>query len=239
MALATAQREIVRRLITIITTLWPTLDLERLDETWPALLSLLEFHISTEHQMAARVAIEHYLADRAVASVSSVFVPQASELNIEALRTSLTVTGPVAYKLARRRGLTQPAASKLALVSLQGAAARHTLSGARDTTLAAVAEDPEARGWARVPRANACAFCLMLATREGAYRTKESATTSKDGKRYHDACGCVATAIFSDVWTPPRHVQRASELYAASTADVSGKAKLHAFDKALRQQRAA
>lgn len=239
MSLATEHRTLVDRLIRLIAQLWPMLDLERLDETWPSLMSLIEGHVAREHEMAARVAIEHYLADRAVAGVTSVFVPQAAELNRDALLNSLAVTGPIAYKIARRRGFTEAKASKLALVQLQGAASRHALAGSRDTTLRAVAEDPESRGWARVPRRNACAFCLMLATRGGAYRSKDTALTSKSGGSYHDHCGCVAVAIFDDAWTAPKHVRDAEELYVTSTARTSGRESIRAFERALREQRAA
>lgn len=239
MALATEQRTLADRLIRLIAQLWPMLDLDRLDETWPALMSLVEGHVQREHEMAARVAVAEYLAARAAAGVAGVFIPPIVALPLDKLRTSLTVTGPIAYKVARRRGFTPAKASKLALVQLQGAAARHALAGARNTTLQAVAADSEARGWARVPRPNACAFCLMLATRGGAYRSKSTALSSKSGSSYHDHCGCTAQPIFTDVWTPPKHVREAEELYAASTAGTSGKATLRAFEQALREQRAA
>ena len=238
MALATEQRSLAERLIKLISQLWPMLDLERLDETWPALMSLIEGQVAKEHEMAARLAVEGYLLSRRAAGITSVFVPPAATLNGDALRASLAVTGPVAFKIARRRGFTPVKASKLALVQLQGAATRHALSGARDTTMLAIAADTEVSGWARIPRANACPFCLLLATRGGAYRSKESAATSKSGSSYHDHCGCVIEPIFSDTWSPPAHVEAAEQLYADSAARFTGKDKVRAFERAVRADRA-
>lgn len=239
MALATEQRSLADRLIKLIASLWPMLDLERLDETWPALMSMIEGQVAREHELAARIAVAEYLAARTAAGISTMFIAPVAALGVEALRTSLTVTGPIGYKIARRRGFTPSKASRLALTQLQGAASRHALAGARDTTLQAIAADPEASGWARIPRANACAFCLLLATRGGAYRSKSSALSSKSGSSYHDHCGCVVQPLFSGTWTPPAHVQAAEELYAASTARVTGKEKVRAFERAVREQRAA
>lgn len=46
-------------------------------------------------------------------------------------------------------------------------------------------------GWARVPSgATTCAWCLMLASRGGVYRTKELAQLGTNGKKYHGSCDC-------------------------------------------------
>jgi hypothetical protein len=48
-------------------------------------------------------------------------------------------------------------------------------------------------GYARVPNAGACAFCIMLASRGFVYRSEYTATTSKrTGDRYHEHCTCTA-----------------------------------------------
>ena len=237
MTLRTEQRTIARRVLREMARLWPQLDPERIDETWPPLVALIERVVASEHSVASQVGIAEYLALRGAEGVTSVFLPSPAALALEAVRTSLTVTGPVAMKLAIRRGLPRPQASKLALVQLQGAAARHVLNGVRDTTLAAVAADPEVLGWARIARPGGCAFCVMLSTRGGVYRSKETALTSKSGTAYHDHCGCVTQPIFSETWSPPSYMRRFEELYESSTRDSYGKDKQRAFAVALAQSR--
>lgn len=46
-------------------------------------------------------------------------------------------------------------------------------------------------GWARVPTgAETCAFCLMLSSRGGVYRSQQVASTGFSGKKYHGHCDC-------------------------------------------------
>jgi hypothetical protein len=61
----------------------------------------------------------------------------------------------------------------------------------------AMEDDGVFRQWRRVPRPGACDFCLMLATRGAAYRTRESALFTEDGRRYHDFCRCTAQLVTS------------------------------------------
>lgn len=58
-------------------------------------------------------------------------------------------------------------------------------------------DDGVFRQWRRVPKPGACDFCLMLATRGAAYRTKETALFTEDGRRYHDFCRCTAQLVTS------------------------------------------
>lgn len=47
-------------------------------------------------------------------------------------------------------------------------------------------------GYSRVPEGDACAFCIMLASRGFVYTSKEKAERAQDGDVYHDNCRCVA-----------------------------------------------
>ena len=47
-------------------------------------------------------------------------------------------------------------------------------------------------GYARVPQGDACAFCVMLASRGFVYRSEYSATHTKWGSKYHNNCTCEA-----------------------------------------------
>lgn len=47
-------------------------------------------------------------------------------------------------------------------------------------------------GYARVPQGNACAFCIMLASRGFVYTSEHTATRSRGGGKYHEHCTCEA-----------------------------------------------
>ena len=47
-------------------------------------------------------------------------------------------------------------------------------------------------GYARVPQGNACAFCIMLASRGFVYTSEQSAKYAKSGGKYHEHCTCEA-----------------------------------------------
>ena len=47
-------------------------------------------------------------------------------------------------------------------------------------------------GYARVPRGDACAFCLMMASRGFVYTSKYTAENKKGGGKYHEHCTCEA-----------------------------------------------
>lgn len=75
------------------------------------------------------------------------------------------------------------------LGGLLTAADKYVKQPGRDTT----ARNAKREGvrWARVPTgAKTCSFCLMLASRDAVYLSKDSA-----GGHYHGACDCVATRI--------------------------------------------
>lgn len=207
--------------------------------------------VQAAHTAAGHAAVGAYLdARQAAGATAPPFRPVLARLgeeDLQRLRASLTITGPVALTRALRRGESPGTARKLALVQLQGAATRHALAGARDTTVRAVAEDPAALGWARIPQPDACPFCLMLATRsvdaEVLYASKQTAarTTGRSkrgaGQSYHDHDRCEVVAVFSEDWQPPEHVLAAEELWKASTRDKSGAEARKAFAAAVSAQR--
>lgn len=89
---------------------------------------------------------------------------------------------------------------------LSGATQRYVSKGARDT----ISDNIQRAGtrFARVPRADACAFCLMLGSRGAVYLTQFTATrttgrsTAASGRPagldYHDNCRCDPIEIRDD-----------------------------------------
>lgn len=82
-----------------------------------------------------------------------------------------------------------------AVARLEGSLQRTVFNGARDTTLLNV-ERTDSK-WARVALPTACAFCRLLATREDAYRSRETAA-----RDVHDHCSCQPLEVRGDQdWT--------------------------------------
>ena len=104
---------------------------------------------------------------------------------------------------------------------LEGTLQRAAFNGARDTTFLNI--DATRSRWIRVARADACAFCRLLASRTGedAYTTKEAAqfvsssrrrTSRRRGQKYHDHCHCVPVEI--------RATQTVTDVLDRQTADL-------------------
>lgn len=91
---------------------------------------------------------------------------------------------------------------------------RAVYDGARDTTLVNV--DRNNLRWARDARADACAFCRMLATRTSAlYRSRDTAAT-----KTHTDCHCLPIEVADpDAYELPEHAQRWQQQYLKARAD--------------------
>lgn len=88
-------------------------------------------------------------------------------------------------------------------------AARHSKQASRD--LVQRTADKNSMRWARqLTGAENCVFCAMLASR-GAVYTKQTVTSTGDGRRYHDHCDCTAVLVPNpDSWDGK---EEADELY--------------------------
>lgn len=147
------------------------------------------------------------------ASGSEFSMPAMTELNLEALETSLRVTGEVALK--KKIGslpLTDeiPALTQKMLIrgaieetatNISGAATRHVMNGGRDELRNLVNEDREALGYIRVTTGDPCFFCAMLASRGPVYDDmsfdESDPRFEGDGKhKVHDHCGCSVEPVY-------------------------------------------
>ncbi|MFB7188401.1 hypothetical protein ACFCZT_24530 [Streptomyces sp. NPDC056230] len=97
--------------------------------------------------------------------------------------------------------------------SAAGAGDREALMGGRDLIHGLADADSRVIGWARVPDADPCWLCSMLASRGAVYRTQGTASNRGTGRRrvdaedpeqYHTNCQCVPIPIYSRTdWIPP------------------------------------
>lgn len=162
------------------------------------------------------LATDTYLADRASQGVRQLYRPPATPVIPEPARiVALTRwgTAPLFWP--------EPNVD-LATARIIGGTSALLGKVQRDTTWDLAAADPAPTAFQRVAQAGCCAFCAMLASRGGVYRSKESAESvvgrgvpvwKTKGKRggqskgiryrgsagagasYHDHCRCVAVAL--------------------------------------------
>lgn len=187
----------------LMRTLWPILDPDDLDRSFLPWLTATRPLIATQRALSARTAANYLAAIKVLqlgpAVRSSPVLAETPDL--EALTTSLLVTGPLSIKRAMTRGVPLARALATAERASSAAAMRHTLDGGRRTILDTVRTDPDARGWQRVASGNACKFCNLL---DGKFHLKETADFPA-----HDGCSCSQEPVYGST-------RRVSELSLAA-----------------------
>jgi len=213
-----------------VTRLWPLLRVADLDQSWPPLQAALEAMVSSRRGQVA-VAARGYLADfrRREGVRGRLKVVPADGVNLDALRTSLRVTGPVTVRRNLSAGASPSLASERGLVAVSGSVARIVLNGGRKTILDTVAADRRALGWMRVAKGDPCAFCAMLTSRGPVYKNRATAGDPRDHPRFHDFCACTIEPVYSADTQWPDASLKAERIWAQSTGGVSGKDAIAAF----------
>lgn len=129
----------------------------------------------------------------------SVYVAQTAEM-------------PPTQMLAKSAQWALGADGDAAMDRLEGTTQRAVFNGARETTLLNV-EATQSK-WARHARADACAFCRLLATRGAAYRSKKTAAT-----KVHDHCYCLPIEVRTGTYEPPDYAQAWEDEYLKARAN--------------------
>lgn len=211
--------------------IWPLLDIDNLDSSWPALEAALNALIATRRREVADLAASYLRGFRQLEGVTGdLNVVLASVYDPEALAVSLRVTGPVAIKTAIAAGATAEAASQRGLVAVTGAASRVVLNGGRDTVTQTVEADRQAIGYMRRTHGKTCAFCAMLASRGPVYKSRKTAGDPRGGAaRFHDHCDCTIEPIYSRTASWPAASERFEQLWIESTIGLSGQDARNAF----------
>jgi hypothetical protein len=127
-------------------------------------------------------------------------------IDIVAARSSLMVTGPVAFDRSMRRGESFTRSMNVARAGAAATAGRIVLNGGRDLTVNAVSGDRRALGWARVTSGNPCAFCALLAGRGPVYGQGADFQA-------HDNCSCTAEPVYSRDAAWPDGSRRFAQIY--------------------------
>lgn len=211
-----------------ILDVWPVLDLADVSRTWPALLAALKLILGVRRTQSVAAAETYLRRFRAAEGITTGFrTVRAPAMVADAVDVSLGATGPATIIRSLNKGHSVGDASKLALTTVGGAATRIALDGGRQTVVLTVDDDRQALGWMRVTRPGACAFCAMLASRGPVYKTSRSA--GDDTNRFHDHCLCDIEPVYSRATTWPESSRNAHDLWASSTASLSGRDAMKAF----------
>lgn len=86
-----------------------------------------------------------------------------------------------------------------ALAQISGGLVRRVVKASRETVTENTFRDPQAEGWQRYARPDACGFCALLAGRGDVYRSRSSSSFGA-----HDSCHCVAVPKFGGLPVPVR-----------------------------------
>jgi hypothetical protein len=176
-----------------ILAVWSQLNLQDVRSSWPALQTAVAALIQNRYSRAVTLGQSYYQQARQAAGV-----PGAAELATpdppgdDLISATLDATGPYGMLGRIKAGQQVAQAMENSGVIMAGAGQRLITNGARQAVLQSVDADKRAVAWMRVTSSNPCAFCAMLASRGGVYRTETSASFEA-----HSHCMCVAAPVFS------------------------------------------
>lgn len=202
-AARTVQLAIRARLLRDVTTLWPMLDRNRLDETWPGWIRAMTLLVRNYRGQSSQAAASAYRAAREQATFSPAprsLIRLAPAPDETLIHRAFGFSGPGMFQ----RDIARP---NTALSTTLGTASRIALDGGRTTTLDTLKADPVAVGWYRVTDNDPCAFCALLASRGVVYKEDTA------GFQSHDHCACYGMAAFSRDIELPKIAQEAADVY--------------------------
>lgn len=216
--------------------LWPMLSPSELRATFPNYLQAVSALVARFQQASISMSADHYEALRDASGVPGRFTPPVIDLwqqqQIEAyiakasedLLNGLMVDEVYLADITAEIQAEVDAASQLLV-----------MNAGRNELIAAIEADREAKGWARVTKPGACAFCLMLATRGAVYKSEKTANfrahVPKNGRG--GFCQCTVQPLFGTHFEAAAHVREAKALWQLSTEGVPTEDKLNEFRRAL------
>ncbi len=169
------------------------------------------------NRLSARSARSYAIGLSAMEGGRADDVDLADPPAIEAIRTSLRVTGPIVLRqkitriqtpldtAAGRRAVQ--AARQQATAQVAGAAMRHGLAGGRDTIeeYADESRGRRVRGYVRITREDdrVCYFCAVLASRanylKDSFDYSDQLFEGEGTAKVHDSCRCILRPMYGSV----------------------------------------
>jgi hypothetical protein len=176
------------RVLLELRRVWPMLDPERLDETFPGWATAVGALVLKNRDLSAVLAGRYLRQVRAAAGISGPPpAPTVAALPAAVLMSSLAVTGPIAVKRGMSHGAGVQRAMEAAFVLSANSATRHVLNAGREAVMSSISEDPRAVGWRRVTSGRACEFCDSL---------QDTYPPGEGDFKAHDGCGCSAEPAY-------------------------------------------
>lgn len=169
--------------------LWPRLDWEDLDSTYPALRAATAEMVARHRRRSAGLAAAYLRAHRASSGLDGdvrIIIPPT--LNVEQFDASLHSLSVASIKVAASKATPVDVAMTNALTRSSGAMARLVLDAGRQTVTQTIQADDEATGWRRILGTGGCDFCRKLA---GRVYPRDNADFDAHGK-----CGCTSEPVY-------------------------------------------
>lgn len=188
---------------------------------------------------ASRRLGERYLLHHA-ALEGVELAPELAAWSTEQAATALRVTGPVAWKRSLAGSGSEMVASRTMADTLAGSAQRLALAGSRETVAGTIARSVgTVVGWRRVPDADPCAWCAMLASRGAVFTSREAAGgvvgrrgvtrgTRGLGMSFHDNDQCTVEPLYEHE-DEPAYVDDLYQQWLEVTEGLSGDAAIRAW----------
>lgn len=164
-----------------VMVLWPLLDQQSLDQTFPRFSAAMLAVVATRRRMSERLARDYLVRSRSAAGVAGVLPPAADRSAWEAavFVAVLRSASVISVKKAMTRGTPLEAANRNALVNTLGVTDKAVRDAARGRIVASVEADPRARGYTRIT-SGGCDWCA---------RRTDMAT--------HPHCGCLPQPVYT------------------------------------------
>lgn len=170
-----------------------TIDPTRLDATFPVYLAAAEQVLGRGREVSDVLARRYYMKAASAAGFrASAVDDRPVPMDLQAVETSLRVTGPVLIKQSVKRGLPLEMAMQAGLAATVAAGKRIMLDGGREMLIQASRRDKNVQSWARVSDGSPCHFCAMLISRGPVYGEDTVAFRS------HDRCGCGVRLVYAN-----------------------------------------
>ena len=188
-----AQGQVNAQTVARLRQIFPLLDPTDLDGTLDRWLANATRIVEEQHALSTTIA-RTYLREFQRAELGDLpfSAPAVPGLELEQIRTALTLQGPVRVKAAMTAGTDLVDAFDMAGLTSGRSGGRLALAGARDTVVAYVNDpDSPARGYVRVTSPGACNFCTELAQYSDAAIYGATVNTALWGEfESHDNCNC-------------------------------------------------
>lgn len=214
-----AQSALAANMAAQLPAAWNYLDLANLEATMPDYVQAIQALTTHYGKASAALAARSYLLDRKAAGI-------AGKVAIRPAPPAPFAQVDKGVRWATKGLYSETPDIEATMTKVKGVAQRDVLDPGRNTLLDAIQADKKAKGWARVPEAGACSFCLLLATRGAVYR--EHSFTNANFKfsgpgafKTHDNCHCSLDPIFG-VYEPSADQRRIDALYKQAAASARG-----------------